>query len=59
MGDEITYKDLEEKVRKRLEHTLNHGDSDNFVHARNLSATLINLLKAERMNSSLNHIKRS
>ncbi len=47
MGDEITYKDLEEIVRKRLDHALDYGVNDNFVHARNLSETLINLLEAE------------
>ena len=47
MGDKITYEELEEKVRKRLEYALNHGHNDDFVHARNLSTTLINLNRAK------------
>lgn len=58
MGDEITYQDLEKKTRERLEHALDHGHN-NFIDAKNLSATLINMLKAERINVSLNRIKRS
>ena len=56
MGDEITYKELEDKVKKRLEYALNNGYNDDFVHARNLAATLINLIEAEKAEKEIKKI---
>jgi len=45
---EITYEDLENKTKKELKIALEHGHNDNYVNAKNLSETLVNILKRLR-----------